>query len=129
MSRSKGFNTLALTSFPVRTGNASLKRSAGLVAGLALLVCSCQKPAEKRTPDITDIAEPVVTSGWLKFKAGAHIDPKTLFRDHAAVFHLPPGNEMVLQSEETDELGVTHYRYQQFFREIKVENAEFLVRA
>jgi len=113
----------------VRTGNASLKRSAGLVAGLALLVCSCQKPAEKRTSDITDIAEPVVTSGWLKFKAGAHIDPKTLFRDHAAVFHLPPGNEMVLQSEETDELGVTHYRYQQFFREIKVENAEFLVRA
>ena len=36
---------------------------------------------------------------------------------------------MVAQPEQTDELGITHYRYQQFFHQIKVENAEFLVRA
>src|SRR5207245_8402564 len=82
-----------------------------------------------RRRDITEIAEPMVTSGWLKFKPAAHVNPTTLFKDYAAAFHLSPGNEMVLQSEQTDELGVTHYRYQQFFREIKVENAEFLVRA
>src|ERR1700758_4313275 len=100
-----------------------------LLTVLSLVICSCQKQSQKRTPEITDIAEPVITSGWLKFKPGAHVNPKTLFKDHAAIFHLLPGNEMVLQSEQTDELGVTHYRYQQFFHEIKVENAEFLVRA
>jgi Zn-dependent metalloprotease len=94
-----------------------------------VVICSCQRQREKRGSDITAIAEPVVTSGWMKFKPDAHINPKTLFKDHAAIFHLPPGNEMVLQSEQTDELGVTHFRYQQFFRQIKVENAEFLVRA
>ena len=108
---------------------ARLRQPAALLTVLSLVVCSCQKQTQKRTRDITEIAEPMVTSGWLKFKPAAHVNPTTLFKDYAAAFHLSPGNEMVLQSEQTDELGVTHYRYQQFFREIKVENAEFLVRA
>src|SRR5215203_437876 len=102
---------------------ARLRLSAALLTVLSVVICSCQKQVQKRTPDITDIAEPMVTSGWLKFKPAAHINPKTLFKDYATVFRLSPGNEMVLQSEQTDELGVTQYRYQQFFREIKVENA------
>ena len=103
-----------------------------LIPAIAIsFLFSCEKSKQEQKPkgDITDIAEPVVTPGWITFKPGAKINPKTLFKDHAALFHLPPGNEMVAKSEETDELGITHYRYQQFFREIKVENAEFLVRA
>ena len=71
-----------------------------LVPAIALsFLMSCEKPKskqeEKPKGDITDIAEPVVTSDWITFKAGAKIHPKTLFKDHAALFHLPPGNEMV----------------------------------
>jgi Zn-dependent metalloprotease len=102
------------------------------VIAIAFFV-SCEKPKQEQKPkpnrDITDIAQPVTTPGWIAFKSEAKINPKTLFKDHAAIFHLPPGNEMRAQSEETDDLGLTHYRYQQFFHEIKVENAEFLVRA
>lgn len=36
---------------------------------------------------------------------------------------------MKLSSEQKDELGITHLRYQQFYRAIKVEGAEYLVRA
>ncbi|MBC7775125.1 MAG: M4 family metallopeptidase [Phycisphaerae bacterium] len=36
-------------------------------------------------------------------------------------------NELRLVSQETDELGSTHYRYQQFFAGIPVDLAEFLI--
>ncbi len=108
----------------------------GLIAAVAF-ASSCVKQKEKQERqenekpkgDITDIAKPVTTPGWITFKPEAKVDPKTLFKDHAAMFHLPPGNEMVVQSEETDELGITHFRYRQFFKNVEVEHAEFLVRA
>jgi Zn-dependent metalloprotease len=101
-----------------------------LIAVVALLFtssCVTHKPGPAN--NITDIAKPVVTAGWITFKPEMEINPSTLFADHAAIFHLPPGNQMVVQSQETDELGLTHYRYQQLFRGLKVEHAEFLVRA
>ncbi len=108
----------------------------GLIAAVAFLG-SCMKQKQKQEQegnekpkgDITDIAKPVTTPGWITFKPEAKINPKTLFKDYAAIFHLPPGNEMVVQSEQTDELGMTHFRYEQFFKNIEVEHAEFLVRA
>ena len=36
---------------------------------------------------------------------------------------------MRLQGEETDELGLTSLRFQQFFKTVEVENAEFRMRA
>ncbi len=107
----------------------SLKLSASLLTVLAFAICSCQKQAEKRTTDITDIAEPVTTPGWIKFKPEAKVNPRTLFTDYPAIFHLSPGNEMRVKAEETDELGLTSFRFQQFFKAVEVENAEFRVRA
>jgi hypothetical protein len=47
-----------------------------------------------------DITEPTVTSGWIRFKESANVDPKTIFKDYASLFQLVPGNEMVLSSDE-----------------------------
>lgn len=104
-------------------------KSASLLVALSLGISSCEKHAQKRVPDITDIAEPVTTPGWIKFKPDAKVNPRTLFSDHPDIFHLAPGNEMRLQTEETDELGLTNVRFLQFFKTIEVENAEFRVRA
>lgn len=93
---------------------------------LILSILSCEKHVGK---NITDIAEPIVSPGWISFKPEAKINPKTLFKDYAEMFHLPKGNEMTIQSEETDSFGITHFRYQQFFQKVEVENAEFLVHA
>jgi Zn-dependent metalloprotease len=57
------------------------------------------------------------------------VNAENLFVDHARLFQLTPGNEMVAPPPERDELGVTHFRFQQLFRGIRVENAVFLVRA
>ncbi len=79
--------------------------------------------------NIWDITEPSVTPGWVRFRPEANIDPRTVFKDYANLFQLPPGNEMIIVTEEKDELGMMHYRYKQFFKQIPVENAEFLVHA
>lgn len=83
----------------------------------------------QRSKDIWDITEPSVTPGWVTFKEEANVNPKTLFDDYAEIFQLTPGNKMVIVSEESDELGMVHYRYLQYYQEIPVENAEFMVHA
>lgn len=101
------------------------------LAVVLALFASCNKTSgpTRETADINAIAEPVSAPGWIKFKTEARVNPKTLFTEHADVFHLPKGNQMVAQTEEKDELGVTHFRFQQFFKEVEVEHAEFRVRA
>src|SRR5205814_854075 len=122
-------NRPSVRSYPPMKQRSSHFRLLVALAASLVLTCSCHKLAENRTADITDIAEPVVTPGWITFKPEAKINPKTLFTDHPAIFHLAEGNQMLLQAEETDPLGITHLRYRQFFNNIEVENAEFLVRA
>ena len=75
-----------------------------------------------------DITEPTVTPGWIRFKESANVDPKTIFKDYVTLFQLAPGNELVLSSDEKDELGIVHYRYKQMFKQAHVENMEFIVR-
>lgn len=99
---------------------------------LASVLASCESSKNKSIPakeDIWDITEPSITPGWITFKQGAKINPKTVFKDYASLFKLSAGNEMVIVSEEKDELGMIHFRYNQFFKEIPVENAEFIIHA
>src|SRR5689334_23034247 len=107
-----------------------IARLLGLAVALATLL-SCSKHAREEKPRSppSELTEPMTTPGWLTFKSGTKVAPKTLFKDHPDLFHLAPGNEMKLSSERKDELGITHLRYQQFYRGVKVEGAEYLVRA
>jgi bacillolysin len=96
---------------------------------LLALVSVCILAACQRSKNIWDITEPSTTAGWITFKESANVNPKTAFKDYANLFQLAPGNEMVIVSEEKDELGMVHYRYKQFFKQVPVENAEFIVHA
>ena len=96
---------------------------------LPALVSVCILAACQRSKNIWDITEPSVTAGWITFKESANVDPKSAFKDYAGLFKLAPGNEMVIVSEEKDELGMVHYRYKQFFKQVPIENAEFIVHA
>ena len=72
---------------------------------LLALVSVCILAACQRPKNIWDITEPSVTADWITFKESANVDPKTAFKDYAKLFQLAPGNEMVIVSEEKDELG------------------------
>ena len=97
---------------------------------LVLALCFvCVLAACQRSKNIWDITEPSTTAGWITFKESANVNPKTIFKDYAGLFQLAPGNQMVIGSEEKDELGMVHYRYKQFFNQVPIENAEFIVHA
>lgn len=100
---------------------------------LAFALAGCERSENKSIPankgSIWDITEPSVTPGWITFKQTAKVNPKTVFKDYADLFQLPAHNEMKIVSEENDETGMTHYRFQQLFQNIPVEHAEFMVHA
>lgn len=93
--------------------------------GIAFSICILSGCNQSK--DIWDITEPSLTPGWITFKEEANVNPKTFFKDYAGILKLAPGNDLVIVSEEKDELGMVHYRYQQFFKNVPVENAEFIV--
>lgn len=43
------------------------------------------------------------------------------------VLHTKPEDELRLLKETTDKLGISHHRYQQYYKGIKVENTEYLI--
>jgi Zn-dependent metalloprotease len=108
---------------------ASAVRVFFLPVSLAVVVCILFSSCHRKAKSFDDIAQPILTPGWITFKESAKVDPTTLFRDYAGLFHLTEGNEMHVQSQESDDLGLTHFRYQQYYKGIEVENAEFLVHA
>ncbi len=86
------------------------------------------------TPDFVaeKVADIVVTprgSKWLVLRQDAHIPPKTIFEENRAAFYLGKDDQMDIQRIKEDDLGFTHYRYQQTYQGIKVEGAEMLVHA
>src|ERR1039458_8293185 len=90
------------TTWPMKTTLSFFKLLITAVALLLTSSCATHKPGPAN--NITGIAKPVVTPGWITFKPEVEINPATLFADYAAIFHLPRGNQMVGQSQEPDEL-------------------------
>jgi Zn-dependent metalloprotease len=96
---------------------------------ICLLIAIFILPSCRRTKNISDISEPSLTPGWITFKKESNIDPKTLFKQYGNMFQIAPGSDLKIVSEQKDELGMVHYRYKQFFKNIPIEDAEFIVHA
>ena len=94
---------------------------------LPVILSGCLTPKEPES--FADIAEPITSQGWITFKESAKVNPETLFQDYAEFFQLSPGTEMRIETTEKDDLGWNLYRYQQFYQDILVEHAQFLVHA
>jgi Zn-dependent metalloprotease len=96
----------------------------------ATLVAAMFACAPKPRPEaLTEVAAPITSPGWIRFRPEADVDARSFLSRYAASLQLAQGTEMRPVSEETDELGMTHLRYQQYYRGIEVEGAEFLVHA
>lgn len=63
--------------------------------------------------------------GWLYFKPSAGLVEGDLFQLHKTALGLSVNDSMYLVESIKDDQGYTHNRYQQYYKHIKVENAEF----
>jgi len=77
----------------------------------------------------SEVTEPITSAGWIRFRPEARVEAGDVLSRYAPDLALSAGSEMQLMSQETDELGMTHLRYQQYHGGIEVEGAQFLVHA
>lgn len=83
---------------------------------------------EFRNPSMAAIAEPTSNWGWVDFLPDVQINPTTLFIDHPEAFNLGNNDEMVLvKTQVDDQLGYTHYRFQQRYKGLRVQSGEYIV--
>jgi len=78
---------------------------------------------------VTEICEVVHPIGWVKFKEGVNVAGDRVFLDYAENFGLGENDEMRLIRHWTDDLGFTHYRYQQFHAGVPIEYAMFTIQS
>ncbi len=63
------------------------------------------------------------------FKENFQADPLSLFEAHRTAFSLGDDDALTNYRTTTDQLGFTHYRFQQYYRGLPVESAIFIVHA
>jgi Zn-dependent metalloprotease len=78
---------------------------------------------------ISQIAYSVSGTDWVKFKEDKSLDPLKIFQYYGSAFGLTSNDAMKLSKQETDKLGFTHYRYQQYYQDIPVRAGEYIIHA
>ncbi|MBP7533287.1 MAG: M4 family metallopeptidase [Chitinophagales bacterium] len=91
---------------------------------LALLFC-LTLPAQ--TISLNAFTTPESTADWLIFKPNTPLTAQSFLDRQKDFLALPANNGLKLVRTKTDKLGFTHYRYQQTYRQLPVEGAEFLL--
>lgn len=64
---------------------------------------------------------------WMRIKPDVTISKETILRDHNKDLGLTTSDELVLYKTQFDDLGFTHYRYQQHYKNVPVEGGELLI--
>ncbi len=67
------------------------------------------------------------TGNWYHFNESMAIPGKSLLKDYSTELGFGPEISFQLKEAKSDNLGFTHYRYEQFSFGVKVEGAQFLV--
>jgi Zn-dependent metalloprotease len=81
-----------------------------------------QNPAK-----LSDFAKQKSSKGWIQFLPNKNIAPQQVFTSYKEAFGLVAGDEMHLIRTESDKLGYTHYRYQQYYRCVPVEGGDYII--
>ena len=76
---------------------------------------------------LLQISEPSVELGLIHLKKESRINPETIFSEHKSAFGINKDCEMHLKRTSTDLIGNKHYRFQQYYKNILVESAEYIV--
>jgi Zn-dependent metalloprotease len=75
------------------------------------------------------IAKPSRSEDWIIIKPEVNINPIQFFSVYKTALGLTANDDMRLYKSETDKIGFTHYRFNQFNKGYRIEGAEFLLHA
>jgi bacillolysin len=73
------------------------------------------------------IATPTSKPGWINIRPEININPSVFFSAEKKALQLGVNDDMQLSKTEKDNIGFTHYKYQQFYKGYKIIFAEFLL--
>jgi len=115
-----------------------MKRSNYLVSFYALLLCVClfnkgvysqntPKIHDPSTSEIIEISDSINEYGRIYLKENQALSSSDLFLNYKKEFGLGDNDEMVLIREKQDDAGNKHYRYQQYYKGIKVETCVYSI--
>jgi bacillolysin len=105
-----------------------MRKSTTLLYLLVTFVAGkAQVSTDSLNGELRKIAKPESTSTFIKFKEDATVNPVTIFNELKQAFNLGNDDQMRIFKTEDDELGFTHRRYQQYYKNVKVEDAIFIV--
>ena len=102
---------------------------------LALLGVGSSLQAQEQTPTalredneaIRRLAERIDPGGWIYFREDVDVSVAAFWDQLGEAMGLSAPDEMRLVKQETDDLGMRHSRFQQYYRGIKVEWAEYFL--
>lgn len=100
-----------------------------LVASTLLAVGLQAQDTSPGKTDKNNIALPGGVNGWIEIRDEVNVDPKVVFTDYKSFFGLNGNDEMKFIRAKTDDLGMTHDRYQQFYKGYQVIGADMVVHA
>lgn len=94
---------------------------------VVLCLSVCLNSLAQQTRALAAIATPESTPEWINIKPELKLRASELASQHKGAMELTSKDELQLLSVETDQIGYTHYRYQQVHKGIPVEGAVFLI--
>ena len=78
-------------------------------------------------PQMDQLVKPGSSIEWIDFRDEVEVNPTSVFIDYSTFFGLRSADEMRLKTIQPDELGYTHYRYQQYVHGYRVEGGDYIV--
>lgn len=78
---------------------------------------------------LSEIAISFYDNGWIEFDPELEINPERIFEDYKEYFGLGKDDMMKLERFNVEENGLEHYRFQQYYKNIKVEGMQYIVHA
>ena len=105
-----------------------MKNIISTILFLLSAVCYFNASAQQKiNRELAGITKAGSKPGWLEFDETESRSASTLFQNHKAVFALSADDEMKLAKQSTDKLGHTQYRYNQYYKGIKVYGTEYVL--
>ncbi|MFH0893862.1 MAG: M4 family metallopeptidase [Bacteroidota bacterium] len=94
---------------------------------LTLSVLALLISISAQSQNLSSIAIADENPNWITFRNPAQLNPATLFTQHKQAFGLGNNDEMILQKTKSDNLGFTHFRYQQYYKGVPVYGSDYML--